>query len=199
MKPVQSSWTTLENAPAKPNFRSVTYTSQPRHDAAKSEPLEKNSCPKAVGIQKARHAGNCESSSDLTHGEGMRVCTPRAGAFESVAVLGVWSSGLEGGERGRGGGLEGFGFFGFTCCYGVFRVFRFSRRLPWRRRGGGKELRHGRASERDGRGEKARGGVSDTPANAIKPFQDGSRMLLSHRHPNLLTSVEHCDIDSFGQ
>ena len=67
----------------------ATYTSQPRHDAAKSEPLEKTLAQKQLVIEKHVKMATAKSSSDLTCGEGMSVCTPRAGAFESVAVLGV--------------------------------------------------------------------------------------------------------------
>ena len=87
-----------------------------------------------------------KSSSDLTCGEGMNVCTPRAGAFESMAVLGVWRSGL-GGWRGLG-----FWFHVLLRCSGSLEGSRG--------RGSGgeveeKNLRHGRL--RNGKGDAGRG------------------------------------------
>ena len=103
----------------------VTHTPQPRHDAARSEPLVKKLVPKKqLVIEKHAMMATAKSSSDLTRVEVMSVCTPRAGAFDSVAV-----------ERleFKFGGVGRVQVFGITCCYGVYRVSRFSRRLPLRR------------------------------------------------------------------
>ena len=66
-----------------------TNRSNLRRDAERTEPPIKPLAQKTLGIKKHVDMETATSSSDLTCGQGLRICTPRAGAFESLVVLGV--------------------------------------------------------------------------------------------------------------
>ena len=66
-----------------------TNRSNLRRDAERTEPPIKPLAQKTLGIKKHVDMATATSSSDLTCGQGLRICTPRACAFESPVVLGV--------------------------------------------------------------------------------------------------------------